>query len=473
MDLSISEKAKRQIYRYLTTKKNALKSINKFMSKNITKRINRRLKNMKQKIEKFIVKNNNKQISLYLKKYCSDTGFCLAFGRETEKINNFFQFFNNFHYVKNIKNLTHGENGKVFILEYEREKYKSHGIMKRTIKARSNNLMYEYIVGRYFINNVYKKYPCFIQTYNFAILENAIINKAIVNSLSIKDIDTINLKLFHSKKDILNEIKKGIIIGCNNPTKISLILENISNPISFHEIYTDYYFLENELIYVLFQIYYVLDNLKRQFTHYDLHGSNVLIYEPVPGSYIDYHYSYKGDIINFQSRYIVKIIDYGRSYFNNGTISSSDIYKLVCSIPECNPDCGSNVGFDYLSEPFDDNPDNYYINSSKLNNSHDLMLLKHISLFFNLNPHYKELLSERLKYVLLTLIDNIVYQNDGGTPNQSSGFRQKKVKNVSDVVKFLSLLIKNEKYNNYSMLKKIGDLEIFGSGRDMVFTESG
>ena len=49
-------------------------------------------------------------------------------------------------------------------------------------------------------------------------------------------------------------------------------------------------FMKSDMLYVLFIIYHALSSISKTFSHYDLHDSNVLIYEPEKGKYIQYHY---------------------------------------------------------------------------------------------------------------------------------------------------------------------------------------
>jgi hypothetical protein len=136
-----------------------------------------------------------------------------------------------------------------------------------------------------------------------------------------------------------------------------------------HYKYTD--FTKNNLLHVLFIIYHALSSLSKNFTHYDLHTSNVLLYEPEKGKYIQYHYQDEdGTEITFSSPYIPKIIDYGRSFFDNGNMNSRKIYDKICSVKDCGPKCGEDSGFIWL------NPTPaFMISSSQKNESHDLRLL--------------------------------------------------------------------------------------------------
>ena len=70
-------------------------------------------------------------------------------------------------------------------------------------------------------------------------------------------------------------------------------------------------FMNHELLYILYQIYAPLSILSDSFTHYDLNTNNVRLYIPEPKKHIEYHYHYPDRVVKFNSKYIVKIIDYG------------------------------------------------------------------------------------------------------------------------------------------------------------------
>jgi hypothetical protein len=113
-----------------------------------------------------------------------------------------------------------------------------------------------------------------------------------------------------------------------------------------------------------------------EFTHYDLHTNNVLLYTPVKGKYIHYHYHFSDNIVvEFYSTYIAKIIDYGRCYFKDGAKSSTKfVDDELCINPDCEPDCGYDYGFSWFDK--DLNEDNYFLSAYHNNQSHDLRLMR-------------------------------------------------------------------------------------------------
>ena len=67
----------------------------------------------KNTIGNFLYKNREKIRANFLKMVCSDSGVCIAFGKESKKINDFFKFFDNFDYMTNYTILNNGGNGTV------------------------------------------------------------------------------------------------------------------------------------------------------------------------------------------------------------------------------------------------------------------------------------------------------------------------------------------------------------------------
>ena len=306
---------------------------------------------------------------------CPDSIECIGFGEEIFSINAFFRHFTDFTLIDNhVDSERIGDvsnNGFIYKLSYLNDGYSSLAILKSTQKINSDNLMYEYNVGL-FINSICPYYTCFLETYGlFKYNTMADYNKFKTNKKVSK------AELHNS----LTSIPLDYSIGCPNSQTISLLVQYV-NGISLTDLIMmnvdNTTFVNYDLWCILFQIYYALSQLGDNFTHYDLHTSNVMIYVPNIGDPITYNYYLaKGDI-TFKSRYIAKIIDYGRSYFNNGQPngSSSDVYNRTLSIRPCDsnyrfgtiPDGGTQYGMPWggLSA--------YNIDTRKRNVSADLRL---------------------------------------------------------------------------------------------------
>ena len=371
-----------------------------------------------EQIFKSYATNIPKQRGIFLKSICSDSGVCMAFGRQTKRIKKHFNGLVDFEYaISPIKRI--GEvstNGFIKEITYERDGYKANAILKSSTKIDADNLLFEYIVGKY-INKLCLVFPCFIETYGWYqyrtdknwlnMRDNIEVSvEDLKESLEIGDVAlenykaTLDANICYENKTTRLRVRKDctemdylLKVACAKSKYISILTQHINNAKSIQSMiilnhpHPDADFSYKDLLNVLYQIYMPLASVSETFTHYDLHMGNILIYEPVPGKYIDYKYVLEDDsIVEFKCRYIAKIIDYGRSFFkdySNEEISGSSksIYDAICkNIPECNGinrplawPCGEDQGF----SSFDSSVYGigYSISSSVRNTSHDLLLI--------------------------------------------------------------------------------------------------
>lgn len=431
--------------------------------KKSTKGIKRSKKKAEEarKIGNFMMRKRDKNTSLFLKTVCSDSGVCIAFGKETEKIKKFFDNFV-FNYKKSQRRISEGANGVIYEIKYEKLDYKAYTIIK-IAKKKADNLIYEYLVGMLFINTCYKKFPCFLETYNWC-----------VNP-------TTSRPTFSTSVDI----KKIINTSCKNPTDIGIQLEYLKNAVTIKSMLNDVDFWKNDILPVLFQIYFPLCCLDDTFTHYDLHTNNVLLFTPMKDSYIQYHY-HAEKVISFKTRYISKIIDYGRSFFKTPTVSSVNIRDEVCRDASCNVTtlCGKDLGYRFLMDPHMVlPPDSNYINSSISNKSHDLRLLFLISYYYKniareLNSLYSTFTGRTKVNITDIFLKKIVFgKNRYGTKEMNGSEFPVSTINIHDALLFLTRICSTDGFikNNddfYDPFKKIGDLHIYADGRNMEFIPS-
>lgn len=373
--------------------------------------------------------------SLFLQSICSDTGYCMTFGQEDTKIKKFFKGFTSFEYAID-PILLKGElsaNGFVNQITYEREGYKAYTILKSSKTARADNLMYEYRVGQY-INTWTKKLPCFVETYGLFKYNINLAGTAFYKAMQKAPAS------FPDTNKNVEELKKSLTlfpdinweIGCLESRKFSILIQHFDNVITLKKWVKNntiggIFAKEDELIHILFQIYIPLGLLHDKFTHYDLHENNVLIYTPNSGKMIKYKYhipqsfvnklGLSSNLIEFDSPYIVKIIDYGRSYFKfSATTDALSIYNEICAEPECNPlpltTCGNNFGFGWngpvnLSESTNQRR---YISAQTNNSKYDLAIAnKYSSILQNLLNI--RILFDWGKSIDLSIITNVLMIN--------------------------------------------------------------
>jgi hypothetical protein len=204
--------------------------------------------------------------------------------------------------------------------------------------------------------------------------------------------------------------------------------------------------------------------VKDTFTHYDLHLENLYLYEPVAGKYIQYHYHIsERKIVTFKSRYMLKIIDYGRSYFNDieSGVNSRDIYDeelcqnaTDCTSPETG-ECGSSVGFGWLKN-LPPHPESvFYISSQRKNISHDLLpLTRIIGNHIAPNPNL-------LPPMLVDFLSKVDYTDYFGTKEQTVS-KPGRIVNVQDAANNLMKILLSADYiaHNEAGVAKLGDLHI-------------
>ena len=355
------------------------------------------------------------------KKY-NDTSLCTMLNYySSEQLKLYFDGFLNFKFLDKIVGVAQGN---VYNLVYDNKKGKTMSILLKFVASNIKqnsfhffSVLYEYLIGKFFMNKYNKIFPCFVETYalyqysgkimeecnrcgnynkvNAEVCKSCFIENAkyieglepeykeILKRMSKyvflddKDLSTLFqnekiLELYESMKDeYIKEQSEGanffyikhgrgkietteqyneeedeplplnlIDVAVNNKVNdIDEIVTNICRGVDALALMTSFVpskikersttlreFLfnrmpneenKNELLYILFQVYITLSSLGKNFTHYDLHYTNVMIYE-INDNKIEYQYHFKdGTEIKFKSNYIIKIIDFEKSYFNN------------------------------------------------------------------------------------------------------------------------------------------------------------
>jgi|LakMenE01Jun11ns_1017448.scaffolds.fasta_scaffold9958579_9 O-acetyl-ADP-ribose deacetylase (regulator of RNase III) len=312
-------------------------------------------------------------------------------------------------------------------------------VLKSCKKESADNLMYEYFAGQY-INNVLDRfgYKCFVRT--FALLEY---KSSRAYSYVLKNKNGSNAQAARPHITEYLQLHTGdtfdFKVACKEPTHLAILVEAVggSNASSFsmtavlaQQEQQLGNFMENYMLEILLQIYIPLAQLRDEFTHYDLHGDNILLESTNASN--TFTFTVAGSAVTFRSRYRAVIIDYGRSYFSapGSNKSSQYVYERVCATRECNKKgnrCGNKVGFGWLTNiaSFDDR--HYFINSTHANMSHDLRLL-HI-IYSNLHHLHDSIIRYSLqeKYPktlgLYTFLSAVRYIGEFGTPPEASSPR--------------------------------------------------
>ena len=435
---------------------------------------------------------------------CPDSGICMVFGIYIDELKKYFNGFKTLEYLDRQQaiRISYGSMGFVHRINYQKNGYTANLILKSSNKKESDNLFYEYLVGQY-INKQCKIFPCFIETYGLYKYDSHE-SWEYMKKYMFPNEEHINLKL---SLELQSEkvSRSSFTFASKNSQYLAILIQNVKNSITFGKMIDPNSlqrnnFLQYDIINVLYQIYMPLFTIANTFTHYDLHLNNILLCEPVEGKYIDYKYILKcGTIVEFKSRYIVKIIDYSRSFFidteDDDTFGSSkQIYKTVENLGILK----ESTGFTHL-EP--DDGSFYYISSSSRNISFDLQTLYELRLRLTdllkilnseLSEKYKKrlLLDNNLQTLnpeLLEILTKIEYGRGEGkwirNPDPfeeelygtkeilTSGFPEK-ILNIIDAHEALKNIVlskKDENNEHYKSMESLGTFLIYQSGKTMEF----
>jgi len=460
-------------------------SPNRMRSKSSPKRKSTSSSQKRQKavsvITRFFKKTKHKRKAFFLQSLCSDSGFCLAIGNYTQDIEKHFGGFTSFDYVKApIKRIgAPSENGFINQIEYQHRGYKAYAILKSAKTPEADNLAYEYIVGQ-FINQLNTQYPCFLETYGYYLYNDDMYWNRMQQDAPNNDISILKkgLSLITTSKE--NRVDYGQ--ACTSSQKLAILIQHLNNIQALDDLSRNPDFNENELMNALFQLYIPLAKLKDNFTHYDLHLSNIYMYEPVVGKYIEYHYYVNGvnaAPISFKSRYMLKIIDYGRSYFNDEYkgVNAKDVYEQeICAEADCNTPvsgkCGSEVGFSWLTKLGPRPKKDFYISAQQRNMSHDLLPLTRLK--ENNNAPHANMLTPELN----DLVEKVLYTDYYGTKEKITKGYPRRINNVNDAALALiayvsSAALKRKNEEVYAGKDKLGDLHIYMGGVSMEFVPLG
>ena len=417
------------------------------------------------------MQNRSLNLAKMLSVACKNPDSCLAIGKYAEIVKTYFEDFRNLSYV-DMSAIEHignpSANGFILEMPFVKNNYTSYTALKCSATQTSDNLFYEYYVGKFFINKYLNIYPCFVETYDcyrikddftWSIMNNQLKRfkkmNDINNDLSRLNVDVGNLELFSD--------------SCVNSRLLSVLIQHFDNFNSIGSEFDDNYAnIKYDLLNIMFQVYFPLCALDKNYTHYDLHSGNVFLYKPYGDKEymlmryhdIDKNGNERG-VYEFPSEYMVKIIDYGRNYFNNGTITTKTILKnSVCSSPKCKPHCGANFGYEIIQgNEYDPNYKFYDLMPNIPNVSSDLRLAY----------LYDSYLIKVLKYTTLK------YDTKYGTPEiKEYNVGNPSVQNIHDLLKFLKFTIQNWNYRKITKKytnkwKCVATIDIYNDGREYSF----
>lgn len=425
------------------------------------------------------------QINL-LQQACQDPDNCLMLGSYDDYVKTHFNGFSDLSQIdiKSVKRIgSDSVNGFVLELPFVKDGFCAYTILKSAVDAFSDNLFYEFFVGKYFINKFTKKVPCFVETYDLYEFKDEKQHDFIMRRLAKKEffanlwsMNELGIRrketnpTFH-KEDLDDDFEQSCLIN----KRLCILIQHFNNVRSIHEMRTTYFEqFKSDTFSSIYQVYYALAMLKDKFTHYDLHAGNVLVYKPFDGkSYIRMRYHYGGDgkkTVEFNTEYIVKIIDYGRCFVDNNGVTTNDIMDKICKLRGCDPKCGYNFGFSVL-QGSKDTLNTLAIDGldpTKLNNSHDLRFVK--------ETFKSDFLTSMLPSKALPSI-NIHYRHSHSTPHAIGNGSIGEIRSVMDMHEYLRQHVMDHPITKERNAKKYDSswteaatMDVYDDGRDYVFT---
>lgn len=406
---------------FLKSRKNKLKSYVQIPN------IVQQLKTLKQKGSKKLLREKLEELAEHVMTFCKDVGICFSLNVYQNEILRLFEAFKTFDFLIDSERIISNStaNGVIRILKYQNhfsflpeKEFEAFAILKIPKSQKSDNLSLEFVNGNA-INQWTNVFPIFIHTYGLFYIHN---DKNFKTSVLMQP-GLIPKESFLENVEPLNmSTLKGLSkeIQCQKIDNVGLLGQFYSRVISLRAkiASNDANFMFKELPFLLFQLYHALSILKDEFTHYDLHDQNVLLV-PLDG-YVEWEYSFKGSIITFQSQYLIKIIDYGRSFTKEGK-KYIQYLKKICKEDYPNQSYGI-----YVNQM-------YSVNPTKSNWSHDLRLIRMVSRTINvINPQ---------NYLYNDIESNLLYNMEYGTmqiddtnrdPNPSKLYQ-----NINDIYNIL------------------------------------
>jgi len=350
---------------------------------------------------------------------CADENLCLAVGRDRANILDYFDF-STLRYATAATRLNAdvGGNGLVHLIDFVRGKHRACAVLKSSVKATADNLLYEYLVGLY-VNKLAAKYLCFIETYGIYTHRKSYLRH-------IKHRTHLRLSDY-----VAPMAHVDFAAACDQPTETCILIQCLKNTKSVYDRMKSPTFVRNHLVSVLYQVYFPLAAVAETFTHYDLHLDNILVVELADPVQIRYG-------VTFKTKTLAKVIDYGRCFFHDSTggeyNSSSKIRESICD--DCKS-CGIDAGFSWL----EDDGNEFHVLSTKNNRSHDLYALR------KLKDQFAAEIEEH-NPALHALLETLNYENKTGTPEYMA--HDGRINSVHDASAALEQLMKMSRSSSRS-----------------------
>ena len=281
-----------------------------------------------------------------------DLNVCVAIGMFAKRINRFIDKIRSFSHIERCEktNLS-GDNGQIYRLTSRLFNLKATTILKSLqetlpmFATMPDNLVYEYIVGSRI--NSFTRTPNTVLTLGLWKYRTEETYETLLSRpsgpIEVELLNDAFVKIPIVTPDVVRD-------SCNNPSTYALELMYVANSLTLRKMLAtrgiDHaHFMAFYLRSTLFQVYAFLRMYQNVFTHRDLNLTNVML-TYIPGHYFKFRYDTHNGIVEFDSVYLVKIIDYGRSYVSGVT---EEMHDMLCREKSCDPRCGANKGYNTMN----------------------------------------------------------------------------------------------------------------------------
>ena len=423
----------------------------------------------------------------WLQRRCPNPNDCFLVGSHVPELTKYFEGFTNFNLVQHVRKIAQGMNGFINELTYTKHGFTAYALLKSSFGG--DNLAYEYLVGKFFVNSVSNYFPCFVETYGLFYYPS---EEAIASVLNEGGrLSTRELRELQPQRHVVNVPK-----ACISSKSACVLIQHVQTSMN---LYTLVYektrnqtFLNDNLLHSLFSVYHALSCLSDRFTHYDFHTGNLLLAWMDNAKYFEYHYHFEDhpDVV-FRSPYVPKIIDYGRCYVK---VSPAVRRKMVespeCSVcydevgaPRSTQDCWDDKGFFFYDKA--DTYRQFGLDAGVKNESHDLRLLNELvrrqGQPFHRTSKAMRTASESLK-AMQRICAQVVYGVGTNHSEKEYGTRENvtlsetHIYNVTGAFRALRAAVSldavvqqnMQTYNDPAL--KIGEFHVYGTDRQMTFS---
>uniref|UniRef100_A0A6C0ER69 Protein kinase domain-containing protein n=1 Tax=viral metagenome TaxID=1070528 RepID=A0A6C0ER69_9ZZZZ len=421
----------------------------------------------KSKIKKLLsanIQNRSENLGKMLEVTCKNPDNCIALGYYGDVIKRYFDNFQNLDFIDNtsLKRIgRESKNGFIIEVPFKKNNFTAYTALKCSSDEDSDNLLYEYYVGKYFINKYAKMYPCFVETYDLYEFKSLALYENMKIKANSDDFSNTNFKYFIEKVyiDDNEDLEDIFDYSCLRNKLLCVLIQHFDKFVSFHDALKNFFDkIRYDIYNMIYQVYFALAMLGNNYTHYDLHANNVFLYKPFNGNKcILMRYHHNGKVFEFKSEYIMKIIDYGRNYFNNGKTNTKEIMEKICKQKHCQPRCGETKGYNYVQgNIMDPNFNFHWINPIVSNVSHDLKFADYVKKILN-------------KY---DFIKNVYYETEHGTPENTFG-DEKDIRSIFNLLDAMELKLNDFNYHKnqvkYANWTVAAEMDVYDDGREYTF----